>query len=416
MHTTLVSRKEAVPAGLGHPQWRFRFMMAIVVGVLGLEAPVAWAAGSSHKVAVVLEPKVTGPIIPQDRDVIDKAVSTALVEQQFQLAGKDERDSIVTAGNMKNCYRNDCLEQLGRLLGVSIVVAYRIHVEIAELPPSAAAAAESRRGRRSAENAASATESASPLRWQVTAALYNIEVGAIGARLEIKCEHCSGPQVAQNVADMIKRAVLEDASKPREVLEISSEPSNSSVLVDGVELGVTPYKRLTFVGKHEITIRHTGYKSVNQQIDVVESHKTILSYPLELGRDTPRYIHEYQPRPKWRLGVGGGLIGLGLAGIGVGAYGLAINGKCVDEPPIGMACDTVRRGLPAGLGFMIGGAVAAVAGAVMIIIPGKRNPLLPENEADTFTDKANEKIAPPQAALSFGSLGSGVGMQLMGNF
>ena len=397
--------------------------------VFGAVFGSATAHAADQKTAVVLEPKVTGMIEPLDLNVIEKAVATALQEQQFQVASKPERDNIISAtGNLKNCYRNDCLEQLGRLLGAHLVLAYKIKVDFVGMPANATQAApppDKKGGKKSAPVAQTVAQepvaaSSSPLSFEITAALYNIEVGAIGARVDLKCAHCSGPQVGAQAADMVKRAVLEDASKQRELLEITSDPSNSSVLVDGVELGVTPYKRSTFVGKHEITVRHTGYKSTNQEITVSENRKSSVGFQLQLGQDPVKYIKEYQPRPKWRLGLGGALVGVGLVGIGFGAYGLAINHSCTEDPvPPALVCPTVRNSLPAGLGFLVGGAVVAVAGAVVMIIPGKRNSLTPEGAPDTFGDKdkqAAAENAAPRAALSLGGLGSGLGLQFVGTY
>jgi hypothetical protein len=426
MRTTPTSRPAAVPAALLLPVW-------IAIGIVPFAAKPASAGESVKKTAVVLEPKVTGPIIPQDLTLIQQTVQKALEEQNFQVASKEEREGIENAGNLKNCYRNDCLEQLGRLLGGNLVLAYKIKVEIVELPAPPPAqvqtqAPEPKKGRHSAPpppspvqqtEPAPAQENVSPLNWEVSANLYDIEVGAIGARVETKCEHCSGPQVAQSTAELIKRAVFEDASKARGQIEILSTPSNASVLFDGVELGVTPYKRQTFIGKHEITVRHTGHKSHNQDINVSETEKLSLNLELEVGRDPIKYIQEYQPRPKWRLGLGGAMIGLGLVGIGFGAYGLAINGKCIDTPvPPALTCMSVYQGLPAGLGFTVGGIVVAAAGAVIIALPGKRNSLAPENGPDTFGDKDKPADAPPprHAALSIGGLGSGYGLGLVGTY
>lgn len=380
-----------------------------------------FAAGTAHaadqKTAVVLDPKVTGMIEPLDLAAIEKSVQTALQEQQFQIASKPERDNIISAtGNLKNCYRNDCLEQIGRLLGAHLVLAYKIKVDFVGLPAGGAAA--SAKGKKNEPEPVGT----SPLSFQISAALYNIEVGAIGARVELKCAHCSGPQVAAQAADLVKSAVLEDASKQRETLEITSEPGNSSVLVDGVELGVTPYKRPTFVGKHEITVRHTGYKSINQEITVAESRKSSIGFQLEPGQDPVKYIKEYQPRPKWRLGLGGALIGLGVVGVGLGAYSLAVDGKCSSpiEPP-NKTCMFVYDGAAQGYGFLISGLVVAAAGTVVLALPGKRNPLTPDTGVDTFGDKDKtgtkpDTKPPAQAAVSVGGIGSGFGLQLAATY
>lgn len=418
MHTTPIRRLFRSSAAPVFPAL-FAFALLFQVG-----SPGRARAESTPKTAVVLDPKVEGPIIPQDLAEIEKAVQAELQQQQFQVTSKGERDGIMSStGNLKGCYRNDCLEQLGRLLGAHIVLAYKIKVQIVEVPVQQQAVQQEppkSKGKKGAqEPAPEPLAAASPLVWQINASLYDIEVGAIGARVETKCEHCSGPKVAQETAELIKQALFEDASKARGGLEIISDPANSSVLVDGVELGVTPYKRQTFVGKHEITVRHTGYKSTNQEIVINDTKKTSLNFQLEPGKDPVKYIKEYGPRPTWRLALGGALIGVGVIGIGVGAYGLSINGHCVDEPAAPAACMQVRNSLPAGLGFLIGGGVVAAAGAVILALPGPRNPLTSDQGPDTFGDKTSaQPAAKPatSAALSVGGIGSGYGLQMMGTF
>lgn len=421
MHTPPIRRLFGSSAAPVFPAL-FAFALLFQVGTVGRAV-----AESSPKTAVVLDPKVEGPIIPQDLAEIEKAVQAELQQQQFQVTSKGERDGIMSStGNLKGCYRNDCLEQLGRLLGAHIVLAYKIKVQIVEVPVQQQVVQQEppkgkgKKDKGAQEPAPEPLAAASPLVWQINASLYDIEVGAIGARVETKCEHCSGPKVAQETAELIKQALFEDASKARGGLEIISDPANSSVLVDGVELGVTPYKRQTFVGKHEITVRHTGYKSTNQEIVINDTKKTSLNFQLEPGKDPVQYIKEYGPRPKWRLALGGALIGVGVIGIGVGAYGLAINGKCVDEiMPPALVCNQVRNGIPGGLGFLIGGGVVAAAGAVMLALPGPKNPLAADQGPDTFGDKTSaQPAAKPatSAALSVGGIGSGYGLQMIGTF
>ena len=128
MHTTPIRRLSRSSAAPVFPAL-FAFALLFQVGTMGRAR-----AESSPKTAVVLDPKVEGPIIPQDLAEIEKAVQAELQQQQFQVTSKGERDGIMSStGNLKGCYRNDCLEQLGRLLGAHIVLAYKIKVQIVEV-------------------------------------------------------------------------------------------------------------------------------------------------------------------------------------------------------------------------------------------------------------------------------------------
>lgn len=329
----------------------------------------------SEQSIVLLEPKVSGLINPADRTELEQAATSALQLPRLRVISSAERDGVAAAFKIERCYRNECLEQMGRLLGAQLALAYKIDSDA--LPSDAGKGAAS---------------------WRIAVALYDLDVGGVGASLESTCERCSVTMVSEALATLIRRAVQEDTSKPRQLLEIMTEPRNSSVVLDGVEVGVTPYRHIAFAGKHDLTIRHTGHRSLNQEILILENRTTMLNLQLEVGQDQIRYFKEYGPRPKWRLAVGGALVGLGLVGIGVGALGLGINGQCVDPPvPPMMFCSDVYRGTPGGLGFVISGAIVAIGGAVTMALPGPRNPLPREMGPEAFESK--DKLVAAQSEI-----------------
>lgn len=76
------------------------------------------------------------------------------------------------------------------------------------------------------------------------------------------------------------------------------------------------------------------------------------------------------PMPGWRMAVGSTVLGLGLAGIGGGIYGQTIDGRCLTSPVIDQP---VRIGsLVTGTALTIAESAAALAGVLMIAIPGPR--------------------------------------------
>lgn len=89
-----------------------------------------------------------------------------------------------------------------------------------------------------------------------------------------------------------------------------------------------------------------------------------------------------EPRPKWRIGLGAGALGVGLLLSGLGAGALSVDGQCKTpgDGPMGCALDMesgqagvrVIRGTGAGAAMLSLGLALSGAGAVLIALPGKR--------------------------------------------
>jgi hypothetical protein len=361
------------------------FIGLLVAGVL-FSAPTAQAA--ERKIGCVMDAKTNGTLTPEELAQFEAAVSSALKEQQFDLVSKNERDTIIQGEAIQGCYKEECQERVGRLLGAHAVIVYSLKVWRS---PSGSA-------------------------WTLGATYYNIEVGALGAKATSECPSCTATQAATALSDLVKKAVFDDAAKPRGQVEITSDPTNASVFIDGVELGVTPYKRTVFAGKHELTVRRTGHRSKNQSLSVSEGQKSVLSIKLEVGQDPVqvKYVAENGPRPKWRIALGAALLGVGVVGLVYGVGGLAINGQCADSSMNGAACDRVFNSTGVGAAMTGVGIAAAAAGAVLIALPGPRNQALPDSGA--ANPAGAQPAAAPQATLLLGGVGSGLGMQVRGTY
>jgi hypothetical protein len=87
-------------------------------------------------------------------------------------------------------------------------------------------------------------------------------------------------------------------------------------------------------------------------------------------------VVDRQPRPLWRILGGSALLFAGgtLAGFGVGA--LSVHGRCIDavQPPASQ-CERLFQTQTLGAALVSAGAVSAVAGVVMLAIPGPRRPV-----------------------------------------
>ncbi len=366
---------------------------SVLAGLLCVAAVLAAPSSSQaaeRKMAVVMEAKTNGSLTPEELAAFETAVNNALKEQQFDLASKGERDTIIQGEGIQGCFKEECQERVGRLLGAHAVIVYSLKV----------------------------WRSTSGSAWTLGATYYNVEVGALGAKATSECPSCTVAQASSGLSDLVKKAIFDDAAKPRGQVVITSDPTNASVFIDGVELGVTPYKRTIFAGKHELTLRRTGHRSKNQTLNISEGQASNLSVKLEVGQDPVqvKYVAENGPRPKWRIGLGAGMIALGVAGIGLGAAGLNLNGRCVEDS--GSAeCRQIYTTLPMGIGFTVAGVLVAGAGAVLIALPGPRNSAVDANKKPgEAAGEGKSGEAAPRAALTLGGVAGGLGAGLVARY
>jgi hypothetical protein len=81
---------------------------------------------------------------------------------------------------------------------------------------------------------------------------YDVAVSAIGTKLAVPCPQPAAAPDA--LKELVQRAVVETAARPRGIIKVVSKPANASLFIDGHEVGITPYKRPAFVGKHDIAV------------------------------------------------------------------------------------------------------------------------------------------------------------------
>ena len=210
---------------------------------------------------LLLEPKMDGPVLSSEVDTLQNAARKALQAQQFGLVDARESQSVLAGeAQLRDCYTDLCLERLGRLLAATLVVRYRGKVS---QPPG---------------------KDQQPV-WKFSVDVLDVEIGATGAHVIEECTSCTIKEAAAKLGDMVARAVMETASRSRGSLDVRSEPMGATVYVDGTELGVTPYKRPLFVGKHKLTVRHVGYLSQQLEIEVADGQKVRQEIKMVAGTD-----------------------------------------------------------------------------------------------------------------------------------
>jgi hypothetical protein len=351
---------------------------ALAVCALGAPAP----ARAGEGLAVVLDPKLEGPFSKEEQLKLELGVTEALRGAQLQVVPAPDRQAIEEGEpELKGCRTDECQDRIGRLLSAQSLISQSWKLERGGAAAPAPAAAAGPKGKKKIAPAPPPPEGKG--RYSFSVAVFNVTIGAIGAKEEASCASCTVDEAASSLGELVKKAVLLEAGLARGKIEVTSTPS-ADVLIDGRKLGFTPYKREAYAGKHDITITRTGYRSHHVNIVVEEGKKATVTATLQQGSDkTFRVVRG--PRPIWRIGAGAGAIAGGVLMLGFGASALSVNGKCVDGPSADPPCPAQPGGggmvqrrfdtAALGAGLISVGVALAVAGSVVIALPGEKKVL-----------------------------------------
>ena len=272
---------------------------------------VIWCSlsGSAHAAtATIVESREDGAP-PAEQAKLRGAVEKALQALQIGLIPLRDVESVIAGeAQLQGCYSELCFERLGRLLDSQLVVHFRAK----PLAPA---------GKKPG--------------LKLSIALFDGEVGALGARLEEQCLECTESQAADKLGELTRRAVLQSAGRPRGVLEVYSQPAGAAVFVDGTELGITPYKRAAFAGKHKVVLGHIGYRSEQRETEVTQGAPHRVEVTLVLGSEPTTATVEKTPvYKKWWfwVAIGGAAVAATAITVGV-VVGTSAPGRAVQAPP-----------------------------------------------------------------------------------
>jgi len=268
-------------------------------------------ATASAASALIVEPQLEGELAANDPANLRKAAEAALKSQQLGLIPAADLDATLSGeAQLQGCHTELCYERMGRLLDSQLVLRYRI------------------------KRSGPAGSGAAP--WRLAVEILDVEVGAFGSKLAEDCASCTDKQATEKLEDMVKRAVVGCVAKPRGTLDVRSEPSGAAVFVDGTELGITPYKRTTFVGTHKVVLRHIGFRSEQLDAEVVDGQRQKIERKLTVGSDPTTGPMEKTPvYKKWWFWVaigGAAAVAAGVtAGVVLGTRSAGTNS--VDRTP-----------------------------------------------------------------------------------
>lgn len=337
-----------------------RSIAAVVLLASGVAAE-ARAIEDESKLACLLRPSASG-LDERELSIVEGALNAALKRQQVLPTSPRERDMVVENEGLERCQEATCLDRVGRLLHVQSVVTYQLSAREPDAKPLS-----------QGPDYEPPPAGYRPRRWDLGLTYYNVSVGAISGRSTAACIYCTLEQATLRLAELLTQAINEDAARERGELDIATTPSGATVLVDGIELGTTPYHRQAYAGRHEVSLRLGGFQSRKVATAVQPQQTARLQITLAPSRDEPQVALRpaRYPRPGWRMALGGTLLGLGLGGIGGGVYGLTIDGLCLASSVIDQP--VCIGSLVPGAAFTIAGSAAALAGVLMIAIPGPRS-------------------------------------------
>lgn len=214
-------------------------------------------------------------------------------------------------------------------------------------------------------------------RWDIELSLYHVEVPLAAARRKARCDSCTEAQAAQRLRTEADRLLKEGLGRARTTLTVTTDPADSLVTIGEDEAAPAPIEMAVWAGALRVAARAPGRQAITRELEIQAGQPLTvnLELPAELGPTPPKQTGPLQrrlvqdPRPRWRLALGGVALGAGALLVGLGAAGVVKDGECVpDATPCRQLYDTAGAGgggIAVGLALMIGG-------GVLVAIPGPR--------------------------------------------
>lgn len=212
--------------------------------------------------------------------------------------------------------------------------------------------------------------------WKLHTELVDATVGDSAASSSETATQSGSEQVLEVWRKMLDSVLAQGSVRTHGMLAVRTTPVGAKVRVGARELGTTPLERPVFSGPIDLSIRLRDFSTERRALTITESQTSTVEVALTPRQIQTRIIYRQEPRPRWRLALGGGAVGAGLLLSGFGISGLAINGQCGADPlPGALACqqrfDTRTDG-----GILLGvGLAVSAAGVVLLALPGPRTEL-----------------------------------------
>lgn len=210
--------------------------------------------------------------------------------------------------------------------------------------------------------------------------LIEIDSGEVVATAAGRCEICgladAGTELAALAASL--RDKLDRLVTAPPTVRIETTPPGARVFVDGEDRGVSPLELQTVAGHHRIEARKPGHVAATRELDLVDGVRERVALALTPVPAADAVVVPPQPRDDHRRARRGATAaGATLLGVGIAA---AIGGAAlwaVDSRAVGWRCSGEDRDAfghcrylydtrGAGIAMVVGGATAAITGAIVL--------------------------------------------------
>lgn len=318
-------------------------LVTIVLAVLcvGISSPRSAAAANAadEPSVAVLGVRVEGELEAHVRDQLQEQLAQGLTRGELTVASAEQVRSAfegIDACDALACFA-EAVRASGAVLGVraDLVVRgrdYELHVEVID-----------------AKN------------------------GTVLHKRESSCEICGTAEVIEQLGNEASAVVpfIVEYTQARSVLEVRSEPPGARVLVDGSEVGTTPFSGEVIAGERVVAVSKAGFTSSERRVTVDRGATSVVD--VQLDPVAP------EPKPGPHAALGWTPIAVGAAAIGAGVALIVIEedpvaGRC-DDPNNLDAFGTCRyryKTLEGGIAMAAAGAALVVTGAVILGIRAKR--------------------------------------------
>lgn len=213
--------------------------------------------------------------------------------------------------------------------------------------------------------------------WKLHTELIDAAVGDSAASSSETVTQSGSAQAAEQVLEvwrkMLDGVLSQGSARTHGQLAVRTTPAGARVRVGTRELGVTPLEKPVFSGPIELSVRLPDFTTEKRSLTITENQTTKVDIALVRRQIQTELVYRQEPRPRWRLALGGGAVGAGLIMSGFGISGLVTDGQCFADPlPGALACrqrfDTSTTG-----GVLLGvGLAVSAAGVVLLAVPGPR--------------------------------------------
>ena len=212
--------------------------------------------------------------------------------------------------------------------------------------------------------------------WRFEVQLQELTVKEPASDKKALCNGCSAERAKGELKAALTDSLQNGTVRALTTLAVKSTPPGASVLLNKVALGVTPLSAPVWTGTSSLTLSLPGFATQDKQLELATGTPAtaeVTLLPALTAKEEPasqvRWI--VQPRPRWRLALGGVLLGAGVIGAGFGISGLSVDKGCM--PSIDPNCNREYQTGGIGGGLLGVGIGLVGAGVVLMAIPGSRH-------------------------------------------